>query len=919
LWCYYTFFELGSADLSSFLLTVLHITTNSQKRDTWKSNSVKCAYNQWNNSRPNQFFPKKLKIFITATGTRGDVQPYVALGKFIQRYKNGFQRVVILTQSKYQSMVEEAGLGFCPCDSIHIDVEVSSAAWTESTCLSEFISRTSQERETQFESECTALHLLIRKTCGKPPKASFPRLPNTVNPEYQCKERVVLISSQFTSDAVEFCADRWNLPHWSIHLMLSRPTKCFPPLMGEYPQSILQNGSPPIDFRTDGDRDDWEGTLNVLAWARTLIGIVMSYKMNTNLGPLKDRLTKEYGASKNETPLFLGYIPTLFAVGKSLVPTPKYPAGGSLARTCKVPDWPSWCSIVGFLWNAENVAYEKERGLHELEDIKANGEIWTKQDEERMATRVSAVRVNYPLFDEKDTANEEGKRMEKDTSYGMKKKLLMMAKSMNLGKAEFKELVLTRAKRNQGKYSWPPRGPKFCLHNDEKDKSYKSCFWHQCPEIWSDLHNDPMPKTITDAKKLKPKECSRKERIGRHGLMKNVDLVDLILKSKPGTSTNEKSVERKIKDDKKELSKEAKTSKLKKKKLEKRKVMPDVYKTMDPQLGRFLYEHSGYDPRIGKVDKKKKRPVVCITFSSMPITTSFIVNMLHALKELELPCVFLYGGGKNKGHFLRARSEVYGGYGELSRKSKLLLGLAGYDHDLLFPHMACVVHHGGAGTCAKVMKYGVPAIIVPILKWTDQAGWAELARSRAGAIHLDKEEIEIPRRKDCTLKLNPFNGSEEKVEEAKKDKDPLPFPEDLINAFVEFLEPQYDPAGGVGYFADAVKKALSPHGEERKAAKEMGEKLRKEVGGCERTCQHLFEECLCGKIYMEKESYRGITFWQKLWYYFATLGTYMHEINSSKYQRSLKKIEDWDYINTMRNCIRCRYCTKLDSFHDGHK
>ena len=36
-------------------------------------------------------------------------------------------------------------------------------------------------------------------------------------------------------------------------------------------------------------------------------------------------------------------------------------------------------------------------------------------------------------------------------------------------------------------------------------------------------------------------------------------------------------------------------------------------------------------------------------------------------------------------------------------------------HALLFPRMACVVHHGGAGTTAAALRAGVPQVIVPLI------------------------------------------------------------------------------------------------------------------------------------------------------------------------------------------------------------
>ncbi len=51
-----------------------------------------------------------------------------------------------------------------------------------------------------------------------------------------------------------------------------------------------------------------------------------------------------------------------------------------------------------------------------------------------------------------------------------------------------------------------------------------------------------------------------------------------------------------------------------------------------------------------------------------------------------------------------------------------VLGIGEVPHDWLFPRMAAVVHHAGAGTTAAALRAGVPSVPVPVL--ADQPFWA---------------------------------------------------------------------------------------------------------------------------------------------------------------------------------------------------
>lgn len=71
------------------------------------------------------------------------------------------------------------------------------------------------------------------------------------------------------------------------------------------------------------------------------------------------------------------------------------------------------------------------------------------------------------------------------------------------------------------------------------------------------------------------------------------------------------------------------------------------------------------------------------------------------------------------------RGVLYSGWGGL-RKSNLpetVFVVDSIAHSWLFPRMAAVVHHGGAGTTAAGLRAGIPAIVTPF--FGDQPFWAQ--------------------------------------------------------------------------------------------------------------------------------------------------------------------------------------------------
>jgi UDP:flavonoid glycosyltransferase YjiC (YdhE family) len=71
----------------------------------------------------------------------------------------------------------------------------------------------------------------------------------------------------------------------------------------------------------------------------------------------------------------------------------------------------------------------------------------------------------------------------------------------------------------------------------------------------------------------------------------------------------------------------------------------------------------------------------------------------------------------------RLRAVVHAGWAGLTVAGDNVLTVSDVPHDWLFPQMAAVVHHAGAGTTAAGLRAGVPAVPVPFM--VDQPFWAQ--------------------------------------------------------------------------------------------------------------------------------------------------------------------------------------------------
>jgi sterol 3beta-glucosyltransferase len=123
----------------------------------------------------------------------------------------------------------------------------------------------------------------------------------------------------------------------------------------------------------------------------------------------------------------------------------------------------------------------------------------------------------------------------------------------------------------------------------------------------------------------------------------------------------------------------------------------------------FLEDAQNYEPPVElKTFLDSGPPPVYVGFGSMvdherEETTRLIVEALRKTTQ---------------------RAILLGGWSDLGSVElpDFILRVDSVPHDWLFPRMAAVVHHGGAGTTAAGLRAGVPTVIVPFT--VDQPFWA---------------------------------------------------------------------------------------------------------------------------------------------------------------------------------------------------
>ncbi len=126
---------------------------------------------------------------------------------------------------------------------------------------------------------------------------------------------------------------------------------------------------------------------------------------------------------------------------------------------------------------------------------------------------------------------------------------------------------------------------------------------------------------------------------------------------------------------------------------------------------------------------------------------------------------------------LGARAIVHRGWGGLGDAPlpDHVMQVDGIPHDILFPHMACVVHHGGAGTTHTAARAGVPQIVVPHL--LDQFYWGRrVERMGLGAPALPRRKLDA---EALAARIEAIVGNEiveertRDIAERMRERDPL--------------------------------------------------------------------------------------------------------------------------------------------------
>ena len=122
----------------------------------------------------------------------------------------------------------------------------------------------------------------------------------------------------------------------------------------------------------------------------------------------------------------------------------------------------------------------------------------------------------------------------------------------------------------------------------------------------------------------------------------------------------------------------------------------------------ILREPGGLDPRVEAFVRAGPSPIY-VGFGSMIAKPSLMLGQRIVQAAAAIGCRLIVAGGW---------ASLDAGLADSER----VLTISDAPHDKLFPHVAAVVHHGGAGTTTAALRAGIPQLVVPHV--LDQFYWA---------------------------------------------------------------------------------------------------------------------------------------------------------------------------------------------------
>jgi vancomycin aglycone glucosyltransferase len=135
------------------------------------------------------------------------------------------------------------------------------------------------------------------------------------------------------------------------------------------------------------------------------------------------------------------------------------------------------------------------------------------------------------------------------------------------------------------------------------------------------------------------------------------------------------------------------------------------------QTGAWVLADSGPLPAELEAFLERGDPPVFVGFGSMPAASDAARPLIAAARAAGRRVVVSKGWADL----------------ELGSDARDAIVVGDVSHDVLFPRVAAVVHHGGAGTTAAAARAGVPQLITPM--FGDQFYWAErMVQLGAGAM-----------------------------------------------------------------------------------------------------------------------------------------------------------------------------------------